>query len=166
MAKKILAGFDLLIITEWMAETEQTLYLNRMLDTKIHMDFPYRQITARWKHAALVDDDTLAYLRQINKYDIQLYEYAKELARSRIDVVLGKKEGKIDSQDNNKDKKSTLRDAGEGGGEEGQCQAPKVAQPEYTYEGDKYVVTKNIHPDPLCMYPRDIHKPPKIKKTK
>ena len=151
MAKKVLSGFDLVVITEWMSNRDQTDYWNAVLGTKIYMDFPFRQTSSNWRYANLLDDDTIAYLKELNKYDIELYEFAKELTKSRMDAVLGK-----DRSSGNV--LGTKRDRGG----ERQCVSSDVVVPQYTYEGHKNIITRGIAGDPFCMYPRDIHKPPKI----
>lgn len=153
LAKRILASFDLVVITEWMNQADQTEYMNRMLGTTIKMNFPHRQIASTWKHQGLIDDDTLKYLKQLNKYDIELYEYAKELTKSRIEAFIGSlgEEGK---EVGSFEERRLLLEVAEAGKA---CVVPKIHAPEYTFEGHKYIITRGIHPDPVCMYPRDIY---------
>lgn len=141
LGKAILDSFDILLIVEWMDQKDQEAYLNKMLGTTHLMSFPHSLKTNLKKkkgYEALIDDSTLEYLRELNKYDLELYAYAKEVARQRIDasIAAGPDEFRLDDP-------ST-------------CQPVHVHEPKKMYDGIKYQPTKNMYPDPVCQYPRDM----------
>ncbi|GAB5032476.1 Hypothetical protein NocV09_00901680 [Nannochloropsis oceanica] len=94
LAKRILDNIDVLLITEWM-DSEDESYKEegkgqlelanyilgvdvaafpRAHDKTLSLQQPLREI----------DSDTVAYLEDLNKYDMELYKYAQELLQSRI----------------------------------------------------------------------------------
>ncbi len=94
LAKRILDNIDVILITDWMdsedesykeeskGQLELTNYIlgvdvaafPRAHDKTLTLQQPSREI----------DGDTIAYLEDLNKYDMELYKYAQELIQSRI----------------------------------------------------------------------------------
>lgn len=104
IAKEILGRMDVVLITEWLKESDQVAYFNRVLGLK-NVSFPEMQSTAKREvtDEAKEDDEALVVeqLREMNQLDLELYEWAKGLVRSRIDAEVARnaEEGPLDEKD-------------------------------------------------------------------
>jgi len=83
LAKDILSSFDAVMITEWMGWANQTALINAIVGEPT-LRFPARNKNKVSKPSNLLDEATLEWVRDMNKWDIKLYEYAKDLMRSKL----------------------------------------------------------------------------------
>lgn len=96
-AKAVIEGFDILVLSEWMSDPEQKKYLSSLLGDKAVPGSETKLVssdkTARLRlHSQLMlrEAETMAILYELNKYDLELYEYAQKLLRNRIEHVNNK----------------------------------------------------------------------------
>lgn len=97
LAKRILDNIDVLLITEWM-DSEDATYkeeiqgqltlFNYILGVDV-VAFPraHDKTLTLQRPSREIDETTIAYLEDLNKYDMQLYEYAQDLIRNRIEQL-------------------------------------------------------------------------------
>jgi hypothetical protein len=95
-AKRALAAFDGVLITEWMDTVEQVDYANALLGTQ-GLRFSHANMNvATWLppggQLAIVPD-VLAELEALNALDLELYEYAKNLTLARMAQALAAQGG-------------------------------------------------------------------------
>ncbi|GAB5030305.1 Hypothetical protein NocV09_00204370 [Nannochloropsis oceanica] len=87
LAKRVLASFDLVSITEWMDWKNQTSYIQHALGQDAE-ELPYgllqRNKLSKPKNDSEIDRDFFAELWRANTWDILLYEYAQNLVRERL----------------------------------------------------------------------------------
>jgi len=95
LAKRILDNIDVLLITEWMdsedeahkKESQGQLELfNHILGVDVAA-FPraHDKTLTLQQPSREIDEATIAYLEDLNKYDMQLYDYAQDLIQGRIE---------------------------------------------------------------------------------
>lgn len=87
-AKRILERFEIVLITEELSSTATQQYLKRRLD----FDGTLTRARPGTKAASpvesdndLFDESTMLWLRDLNRWDTELYEFATELHASRLD---------------------------------------------------------------------------------
>ena len=89
-----LANIDVVLITEWLNDADQTAHFARRLgldEAALGFNITFGSKKKRKRPPQLhpeKDEETLALLRSLNALDPELYEYAKKLARRRIDQTL------------------------------------------------------------------------------
>jgi hypothetical protein len=72
LAWRILSSFDAIVITEWMANMNQTLYINQLLGDP-DLAFMRRNEQKKFKEdPSQIDDDTLDMLYELNYWDIKV----------------------------------------------------------------------------------------------
>ena len=75
------------MIMDWMDHPDHIAYVNGVLGIKSSGFEPYMQGKRR-KHDAAIENVDLDYLMELNRWDLELYEYAKDLTRARIDSFM------------------------------------------------------------------------------
>ena len=87
LAKRILASFHMVVITEWMDEPDHLEYFNTALGTtapvfrkRIFVIDAKKQV----KNTDWIDQETLRFVRELNRWDIALYKFAKALTKKRM----------------------------------------------------------------------------------
>lgn len=102
LAKQILASFHLVAITEWMKEPDHLAYFNAVLGASasaFHKQSPFLNARKQIKNMDWIDEETLRSLRELNRWDIALYNFAKALTKKRMTMQLQLIEGrKFESQ--------------------------------------------------------------------
>jgi hypothetical protein len=93
-AKALVAGFDILVLSEWLSDDDQKKYLASLLGDRIVMSSDVKLVSSdknarKRLHSQLMMKEaaTMVTLRELNKYDLELYEYARMLLQSRIEYV-------------------------------------------------------------------------------
>ena len=93
MAKEILGRMDVVLITEWLKESDQVAYFNSMLGLQ-NVSFPEMQTAAQREGTDEEEEEDealmLEHLREMNQLDLELYDWAKGLVRSRIDAEVAR----------------------------------------------------------------------------
>jgi len=87
LAKRVLASFDVILITEWMGWTNQTAYVQHALGQEgedISGGLLQRNKLVKAKNDSEIDRDVFAELWRANSWDILLYEFAQNLVRERL----------------------------------------------------------------------------------
>lgn len=93
-AKELIAGFDILVLSEWLNDTSQTSYLSSLLGDKSVLGLDEKLVSSDKKARGRLrstlmerEEETMEILRELNKYDLELFAYAKMLLKSRITYV-------------------------------------------------------------------------------
>lgn len=87
LAKRVLASFDVVSITEWMGWTNQTTYIQHALGQEgedLSEGLLLRNKLSKAKNDSEIDRDFFAELWRANTWDILLYEFAKNLVQERL----------------------------------------------------------------------------------
>jgi hypothetical protein len=94
-AKQVLADFDIVLIMEWMNDESQIDAINFVfpgrnnIATNHHVKGDKAVITRLQSTLAPDNDAIVEELTVLNKFDIELYEYAKSMAARRLKLVQG-----------------------------------------------------------------------------
>ena len=89
LAKEILSQFDVILIMEWLNDAEMTQHLDSVLGTNGTV-FPHKNSIKPARKAIgkdSVDEVTMQRLRELNHYDSELYEWAKNFTKSRMEAT-------------------------------------------------------------------------------
>lgn len=153
---------------EWLDDPEMKRQFDSIFGTEIREDSIFAHENVRKsKHnfevAESLDKSPLQWLRDLNRFDIDLYEWAKELTRSRMDATQQRRGlyGQPQQQ-----QLSPLRE-GQKGQSNKDRSGPKVAAfdmtlcrdlppiPRYTVHGIAYadLIEMPMRSPPLCNYP-------------
>ena len=96
LAKRVLASFDVVSITEWMDWKNQTTYIQHALGQEAE-DLPdgllQRNKLSKAKNDSEIDREFFAELWRANTWDILLYEFAQNLARERLVAFQNQEKG-------------------------------------------------------------------------
>jgi len=104
MAKDILGRMDVVLITEWLKEADQVTYFNSVLGLQ-NVTFPAKHLSDKTQVRDKAEEEDKALmieqLREMNQVDIELYEWAKRLVRSRMDAEVARnaEEGPLSEKD-------------------------------------------------------------------
>ena len=82
-AKARLANFDVILITEWMAEPQVAQYLNAVFEVDQSMIVPYLNRNHAASNKTVIQKSEDAQMVKENKFDLMLYEFACKLALER-----------------------------------------------------------------------------------
>jgi hypothetical protein len=158
LAKEILSQFDLILITEWLKDAEMTQHLDSVLGTNGTV-FPHENSVKPAQKArgkASIDEATMERLRELNRYDSELYEWAKKFTKSRMEATKQRQQQQQQQQQNHKEEDShgAAFKSGAATFDTKQCR-PLPPIPQYTVHGIAYtdLVTKPGIYLPVCNHP-------------
>lgn len=87
LAREVLNRFDIVLITEWMSNPEIHRYVRNKLDFNQaipNVRYPTESPNPVHEQSEIFDERTLERIDADNMLDKELYQYARELAKSRI----------------------------------------------------------------------------------
>lgn len=160
LARRVLASFDVVMITEWMGWANQTAYVQESLGEK--GKDPSRGMNQRNKLIRVRDDteidrEMFASVWRANTWDLLLYEFAKNLVTDRL-AAFEKEKLQVGAQERSKEALSAAnRSSQEGERKELICQASRN-DPRWRRDGRQDYYKPNpdsyLYVMPQCMDPQ------------
>lgn len=164
LAKEILGQFDVILIMEWLNDAEMAQYLDSVLGTNGTV-FPHENSVRPAQKTTgkdSIDEATMHRLRELNHYDSELYEWAKNFTKSRMEATKQRQQQQQQQQQNHKDQEQEQdrpdanndADSSIAPFDMTQCR-PLPPIPEYTVHGIAYadLLAKPVVYLPVCNHP-------------
>jgi hypothetical protein len=144
LAKEILSQFDVILIMEWLNDPEMIQHFESVLGMKgtaFHRENSAKQDTTRKEK---IDESTIQYLKELNHFDYELYEWAKKLTKSRMKATKRRQLEQLQHQGQRKQNQGEAEVGDDAAFDMTLCR-PLPPIPQHTVHGIAYA--------DLCAYP-------------
>lgn len=156
LAKEILSRFDVILIMDWLDDPEMAQHFDSVLGTK-GTTFPHENLAKDKREAHQkepLDEATVQRVRELNRFDSELYEWAKNLTKSRMEATRRRLDEQQHQNQNEEERGKNKSSAEVAAFDLSKCR-PLPPIPEFTVHGIAYADLKKmpVRYPPLCDHP-------------